>query len=125
VYEEAFVVTEKVYETFQECSKDMNPLHTDETFAKNKGFRGRVMYGNILGAFLSYFIGECLPAKNIIIHSQEINYRKPVYLNDTLNLRAVIREVHESVNAVIWSFSFSNQSNEIVAKGKFQIGILV
>jgi acyl dehydratase len=102
----------------------MNPLHTDETFAKNKGFRGKVMYGNILNAFLSYFIGECLPAKNIIIHSQEINYKKPVYLNDALSLRAEIREVHESVNAVLFAYTFSNQSREIVAKGKFQIGIL-
>jgi acyl-CoA thioesterase FadM len=82
------------------------------------------MHGNILNGFLSCFIGEALPVKNVMIHSQEINYKKPVYMNDTLKLKAAVKEIHESVNAVVFKFSFVNQSNEIVAKGTIQIGIL-
>jgi acyl dehydratase len=122
-YREVFSLTEDVYKAFQACSRDMNPLHTDEVFAKNKGFRSKVMYGNILNVFLSYFIGEGLPTKDVIIHSQEINYKKPVYLNDTLALKAMVSEIHESVNAVVFKFSFSNQLSEIVAKGNIQIGV--
>jgi acyl dehydratase len=122
-YKEIFLLTEKIYKAFQECSNDMNPLHTDETFAKNKGFDGKVMYGNILNAFLSYFIGETLPTKDVIIHSQEINYKKPVYLNDTLTLNAVVDEIHESVKAVVFKYRFCNQANEVVAKGNIQIGV--
>jgi acyl dehydratase len=124
-YNETFIVTENVYRTFQECSKDKNPLHTDEIFAKSKGFHSRVMYGNILNAFLSYFIGECLPTKDVMIHSQEINYKKPVYLNDTLQLEAVIDEIHESVNVILFKYKYRNQNNEIIAKGNIQIGVLV
>ena len=47
-YEQTFVVTEVVYNTFQQCSHDMNRLHTDEAYAQAKGFRDKVMYGNIL-----------------------------------------------------------------------------
>ena len=119
-----FLVTESVYYHFQECSRDKNPLHTDESFAQKKGFRERVMYGNILNAFLSYFIGECLPTKNVIIHSQDVNYKKPVYLNDQLELEARIDGIYESVEAVEFSFKFINQDNQIVAKGHFQIGLL-
>jgi acyl dehydratase len=36
-----FSVTIEVYNTFQLCSGDKNPLHTDEEFAKAKGFRER------------------------------------------------------------------------------------
>ena len=43
-------VTPVVYDSFQRCSEDMNPLHTDESFAREKGFPGCVMYGNILNA---------------------------------------------------------------------------
>jgi acyl dehydratase len=82
------------------------------------------MYGNILNVFLSYFIGECLPIKEVIIHSQEINYKKPVYINDTLRLNALVSEIHESVGVVIFKYSFINQQDEIVAKGKLQIGVL-
>jgi len=123
-YQEVFVVTEEVYYAFQTVSRDMNPLHTDEEFAKAKGFHGRVMYGNILNGFISYFIGMSLPTKDVIIHSQEISYTKPVYLNDLLLLKAEVTGVYESVNAVTFKFKFLNQENKTVSKGKFQVGLL-
>ena len=125
VYTTDFKVTEDVYRSFQSCSRDMNPLHTNETFAQEKGFVSVVMYGNILNAFLSYFIGETLPIDNVIIHSQEISFKKPVYLNNEIHLEAIVDEIFESVNAVIFKYKFLNKENSVVvAKGKIQIGIL-
>jgi acyl dehydratase len=123
-FEKEFTVSNDVYSGFIRLFQDRNPLHTDQAFAIGKGFRGVVMHGNILNGFLSYFIGEMLPVKNVIIHSQEINYKKPVYLNDTLKLKAAVKEIHESVNVVMFKFRFFNQANEIVAKGNIQVGIL-
>lgn len=122
-FNRSFAVTEKIYSGFIELFADKNPLHTNEAFAIEKGFEGRVMHGNILGGFLSFFIGECLPSKNVIIHSQEIKYLHPVYLGDTLEFNAVISEVFESVNAVEFKFSFE-KSGKRIAKGKIQIGLL-
>ena len=31
-----YQVTPEIYQAFQLCSQDMNPLHTDEAFAKRK-----------------------------------------------------------------------------------------
>ena len=59
-FSHTFQVTESVYRGFIEIFKDKNPLHTDEAFARSKNFQGKVMHGNILNGFLSYFIGECL-----------------------------------------------------------------
>jgi 3-hydroxybutyryl-CoA dehydratase len=119
-----FVVTDKIYHGFIELFNDNNPLHTSAEFAAGKGFSGRVMHGNILGGFLSYFIGECLPVKNVIIHSQEIKYMNPVYMNDQLSFNAEISEVFESVKAVEFKFLFSKEDSVKVAKGKIQIGII-
>lgn len=60
----SFIVSLAVYTAFQQCSGDYNPLHTDEEFARGKGFPERVMYGNILNAFVSMLIGESL-CKNL------------------------------------------------------------
>lgn len=124
-YEHTFVVTEEVYFAFQQCSQDRNRLHTDELYSQSKGFKDKVMYGNILNAFLSYFIGECLPTGEVIIHSQEINYKQPVYLNDSLRLHASVDGVFESVNAVTFKFQFINSQERTVAKGKIQIGVFI
>jgi len=123
-YEIKFHVTPNIYNGFITVFNDKNPLHTDEKFAKEKGFKGAVMHGNILNGFLSYFIGECLPNKNVIIHSQQIDYKLPVYLNDHLILQATIINYSESVNVYEFGFHFINSENKKVAKGKIQIGIL-
>ncbi len=123
-FEERFVISDAEYNGFMSIFKDTNPLHTDEGFARDKGFQSRVMHGNILNGFLSFFIGECLPIKNVIIHSQQISYKNPVYLNEQLLLEAEVTGVFESVNAVEFSYSFKNTVSKDLAKGKFQIGIL-
>jgi acyl dehydratase len=113
-----------VYHGFIALFGDNNPLHTDEAFALGKKFKGRVMHGNILNGFLSHFVGECLPIKDVIIHSQQIQFRNPVYLNDELTLDVVVKDLFESVKAVELKFEFKNTSGLIVAQGKLQLGII-
>ena len=119
-----FIVSNEIYNGFIEIFNDKNPLHTNHQFATSKGFQSVVIHGNILNGFLSYFIGECLPTKDVIIHSQEIQFKNAVYLNDKLDFNAKITGVYESVKAVEFKFDFKNFDGKTVAKGKFQIGIL-
>lgn len=118
-----FKIDEHIYRTFQELSGDMNPLHTDEDFAARKGFSGKVMYGNILNAFVSYGIGMALPTPNVMIQTQDIVFRKPVFMGDSLTMEMKTEEVHEAVNVVIIAFKFTNGDNKVVAKGHVQIGV--
>ena len=122
-----YQVTPKVYDSFQRCSQDMNPLHTDEAFAQAKGFRGCVMYGNILNAFISHFVGMCLPTPHVMIQSQDINFHKPVFLNDEITLEAGIDTVSEAVNIINYKLKFyktTDTGRQLVAKGHVQIGLL-
>lgn len=122
-FHQSFTLTPKIYNGFIDLFEDRNPLHTDQTFAQEKGFESEVMFGNILNGFISYFVGECLPSKNVIIQTQEIQYTKPVYLNDHLVLNAEVVDVHESVNTVELKFHFTKKDVK-VARGKIQIGLL-
>jgi 3-hydroxybutyryl-CoA dehydratase len=123
-FEEVFVLKKETYQGFIEVFKDKNPLHTNRQFAIDKGFKEMVMHGNILNGFLSYFIGEKLPTKDVIIHSQEIQFKNAVYLNDELVFYTEIIGIYDSVNAVEFKYNFKNKEAKIVAKGKFQIGLL-
>src|ERR1700739_847908 len=122
-YIQQFKVTEEVYKGFLNVFKDKNPMHTDEQFAKSKGFKSVVMHGNILNGFFSYFIGECLPEKNVMIYSQSIDFKKPVFLNDSLIFRANIEDVFESVKTAEIKFDFQNSEGIKVAKGNIMIGV--
>jgi 3-hydroxybutyryl-CoA dehydratase len=124
IFELRYAVTPQVRDGFREIFKDANPLHTDRAFARELGFTEEVMYGNILNGFISHFIGEALPVKNVIIHSQQIKFFKPFYCGDKLLLKAEIGEAVESVNAFIFNFAFSNQHGQEIARGKVQIGVI-
>ncbi|MFA7034212.1 MAG: MaoC/PaaZ C-terminal domain-containing protein [Bacteroidales bacterium] len=120
----AFTLSQQVYDGFISTFGDINPLHTDASFARDKGFEDKVMQGNILNGFISYFIGMALPIKNVIILSQDILFRAPVYMGESLTLMAKVEDIHESVNVVTFKYDFTNKQNIKVAKGHFQIGIL-
>lgn len=124
IFTKEYIVTEKVYRGFTDIFSDYNPLHTDKVFAEKLGMPEVVMHGNILNGFLSHFIGEVLPQKNVIIHSQSINFYKPVFLNDAVVLQAEIVSVSEAVKTYSFSFIFRKQSGVRVAKGTIQIGLL-
>ncbi len=122
-----YKVTPEVYYSFQRCSNDYNPLHTDATFAKSKGFNCCVMYGNILNAFVSHFVGMLLPTREVMIQAQEINFMKPVFLNDDVELEAAVYEVSESAGMIDYKFRFRRkveEKNELVARGHVKIGLL-
>ena len=119
-----FVVSQSVYDGFIQTFNDRNPYHVSDDAAREKGFAEKIMHGNILNGFLSYFIGECLPVKAVVIQSQEIKFHKPVYLNDTVTLHAEVADFHESVLTAEISFNFVNQAGVKVARGKMFIGLL-
>lgn len=121
-------VTPEVYYSFQRCSNDYNPLHTDESFAKTKGFPTRVMYGNILNAFVSHFVGMLLPTRDVMIQSQDISYNRPVFMNDNIEMEAAVGTVSEVVNIIEYKLKFRRIKEgikpELVAKGHVQIGLI-
>lgn len=114
----------EVYNGFLLIFNDNNPLHTNEDFAITKNYKSVVMHGNILNGFISYFIGECLPIKNVIIHTQSISYKNPCYLNDELLFKAIIENIYDSISTIEFKFTFTNTSNLVISKGKIQIGII-
>lgn len=123
-FNETFLVSENIYKGFISIFNDKNPLHTNRDFAIEKGFRDIVTHGNILNGFLSYFIGERLPLKNVIIHKQEIKYHRPVYINDKLSFCAEVMNIFDELNVIEIKFFFNNQDCLRVASGKFQIGVI-
>ncbi|CAN5286815.1 MaoC family dehydratase [soil metagenome] len=122
-FQQEFTVSKKIYDLFIEAFEDRNPLHTETEFAKSKSFEGKVMHGAILVGFLSKFIGECLPVKNVIVQSYTIHFAKPVYMNRKLLFEAVVSGIYESVNSAEFKYTFKNET-DTVAKGKVNISLI-
>lgn len=119
----SFTIYEDTYHKFIEIFNDKNPMHTDDAFAKERGFKEKVMHGNILNGYLSYFIGECLETQDIVIISQDINYHNPFYIGDVLDFEYKISEENEALQIRTYKYKFRNQEKTLIARGKIQIKI--
>lgn len=125
--EMTYQVTQEVYDAFQKCSNDFNPLHTDKAFANRKGFPDRVMYGNILNAFVSHFVGMALPSVDVMIQTQDIQFRKPVWLGDEILIKAYPDKISAAVEIVNFKLKFYRpavNAPDLVATGHVQVGML-
>ena len=124
-YNSSYVVSEDIFESFRNAYKDFNLLHINDGHAIKYGYKSKIMYGNILNGYISHFVGELLPLKEVIIITQNINFKKPFYLNESIFLSASIKEFYESVNIYDIGFEFHNDSNTLIANGKLKIKSLV
>ena len=118
-----FKVTKETSNLLINLSQDRNPLHVDDSFSISKGFKSKVTHGNIQNCFLSYFVGEIFPIKEVIILSQSIKFKNPVYENDTLTFESKVINYVESIKVFEFNFKFKNSVN-IVSSGTFMIKII-
>jgi len=102
-----WTISNKVYQKFLNLSNDFNPMHTNSNYAKSKGYKDKIVHGNILSCFISFFIGELLPIKNLVIIGQNIKYENAMYIDDSIKLKSVVSKISESVNFIQFEFQFT------------------
>lgn len=117
-------VTQEKMEMFYALTSDDNPLHRSEQFAKQHGYKARVVYGMLTSSFLSTFAGVYLPGEFCLIQSVESKFTKPVYIGDRLTISGVISELHDSVQQAVIKVKIANQNQELVCKAKIKVGVL-
>lgn len=124
--EESFRVTisQEMLDKFREITGDNNPLHTEEAFAKQKGYDSCVAYGMLTASFLSTLAGVYLPGEKSLIHSVETKFVKPVFVGDTLTVTGKVAEKNELFSVITLKVTITNQHKEKVLRGSMQIGVL-
>ena len=80
----AKTVTEADVVLFAGISGDINPVHLDNEFAKGTMFKGRIAHGMLTASFISTVLGTNLPGPGCIYVSQNLKFRAPVRIGDTV-----------------------------------------
>lgn len=126
--EETFSVTvtsEKV-KAFSEITGDINPLHIDENYAKSKNYTDKVVYGMLTASFLSTLAGMYLPGKYSVIHSVEVKFLKPVYVDPDVMLTVTgkVVEKNDTFQRITLKITIISNDQEKVCRGTMKIGVL-
>ncbi len=97
----ARTVTEADLVLFAGLSGDSNPGHMNEVYALATPFKGRIVHGMLSASFLSTAIATKLPGPGSIYVSQNLKFRAPVRIGDTVEARVTVAEIVPGKNRVI------------------------
>lgn len=117
-------ITQEMMNVFCQVTGDSNPLHTDEEFAKKKGYSTKVCYGMLTASFLSTLAGVYLPGEKSIIHSVETIFKKPVFVGDTLTITGKVVDKNEIFQVMTLKVTIYNQNKDKVVRGTMKVGFL-
>ena len=85
-------ISEKIIKSFAYASRDRNPIHLDEKFAKKTIFKGRIAHGILVASFISSLIGNKFPGPGTIYVSQNLIFKKPVRINDIVTVKVSVKK---------------------------------
>ena len=124
--EESFSVTvdSSKLDYFLDISGDINPLHTDDSYARSKGFDNRVVYGMLTASFYSTLVGVFLPGKFCILQGIEIQFNKPVYIGDHLTISGMVTYINDAYKQLEIKASIINQDDKKVSKALIKVGLI-
>ncbi len=102
---------------FAAMSGDLNPAHLDASFAKNDIFHGIVSHGMWTGSLISALLGTVLPGPGTVYLEQDIKFKKPVRIGDTITITLTAHEKRAVKAIVIFDCNGVNQRGELVVEG--------
>lgn len=78
---------------FANISGDTNPVHLDSDFAEKTIFKERIAHGMLSAAYISTVFGTKLPGPGAIYMNQNLSFKAPVRIGDTVIAKVVLREI--------------------------------
>ncbi|HEY0613120.1 MAG TPA: MaoC family dehydratase, partial [Candidatus Elarobacter sp.] len=102
---------------FAAVSGDNYPLHVDAEYAKTTRFGQRAAHGMLTASLLSTVTGMLLQTPGGIYVEQQIRFRRPVFIGDTLTARSEVTELIPDRRRMRVRAGVVNQHGETVLEG--------
>ena len=93
--EDAFAktITDADVITFAGISGDTNPIHLNHEFASETMFECQIVHGMLTASFISTVIGTKLPGPGCIYVSQDLRFKAPVKVGDTVTATCTVTRI--------------------------------
>lgn len=86
-------ITDADIKAFAGISGDRNPVHLDENYANSSKFKKRIAHGMMTASYFSALFGTKIPGEGCVYTHQSLNFKRPVYINDTVKAIVTVTDV--------------------------------
>lgn len=111
-------ITDEDVRAFAQASGDTNPVHLDDTYAAATRFGRRIAHGMLTASVISAILGNDLPGHGTIYLGQELKFRAPVYIGDTITVTVELVRYRAEKRIATFSTTCVNQDGTLVLEGE-------
>jgi 3-hydroxybutyryl-CoA dehydratase len=102
---------------FAGITGDFNPAHINAPEAAQGMFKQRIAHGMLTASFISTVIAMKLPGPGTIYVGQDLQFRAPVFIGDTVTATVELTEKLDERNWVKFKTTVTNQDGKVVVAG--------
>jgi 3-hydroxybutyryl-CoA dehydratase len=110
-------ITEEFVYVFAGSTGDLNPIHINEEYAKKTKFKSRIAHGLISVSLIGAVLGKELPGEGSIYVSQDIVFKAPVFIGDTVTAELEVLKKDVEKNKLVLRTTCINQNGQVVIEG--------
>ena len=114
-------LTPEDIDLFAVVSGDVNPAHMDPAYAETDLFHKIIAHGMWGGALISAVFGTRLPGPGTIYLSQDLHFRAPVAIGDTITTTVTAREKKPEKHRIIFDCVCTNQDGHADITGTAEV----
>ena len=105
---------------FSGISGDKNPVHMSDEYAEKSRFKKRIAHGLMSASYFSALFGTKIPGEGCVYVSQSLQFKRPVYLDDTVTATVVVKAVDLKKRRVFFR-TMCKVKNKIVIDGEAEL----
>jgi phosphotransacetylase/acyl dehydratase len=114
-------VTQQDIELFAVISGDVNPAQLDPAYAETNMFHRAIAHGMLGAGLISTVLGTKLPGAGTIYLGQELRFRHPVDIGDTITATATVTEKRPEKRIVLLDCRCTNHAGKDVITGTAEV----
>lgn len=119
------VVTQENINLYAQASRDFNPIHIDQDFARKTPLGGTIAHGMLILAYVSQMMTAAFGQSWLSQGKLNVRFRAPARPGETITVSGKIRKVEKSEDQTLISCEVLcvNQNGESVITGETQVRV--
>ena len=117
------LIDDTLVKSFAQVSGDYNPLHMDSAYAANTQFGTRVAHGMLLASFFSSLVGMLCPGLHCLYLSQEIRFKKPVFLDTWVTITGTVVRKSEATKIIVLKTMITDDKGIVCIEGEATVTV--
>jgi 3-hydroxybutyryl-CoA dehydratase len=113
----SLVADAETVNAYARLTGDLNPVHLDEDYAARSFFKKRVAHGLLAAGLIGAVMGTRLPGPGSIYLRQELDFKSPVFLGETITARVQVLEKFDRQEKIKLRTWVENQDGRVVLDG--------